>query len=60
MARDVIREIQAVFGGAGEQAVRLIERALALAPDDPGRLSCVTEAVQLVARQLRGNPADLA
>lgn len=55
--RDVLREVRAVFGHGGAGAADLIEQALLVRED--ARPPLVTEAVQLLARQLRGNPAQM-
>lgn len=54
--QDVLREIRAVFGIGGEGVAALIEDALRLPPDDERRHSMVCKAVDLLGRQLRGNP----
>lgn len=52
---DALREIRVLFADSAALPLDLIRQALALDPDDTRRLRLVTEAVQLIDRQTRGD-----
>lgn len=52
---DVIRELRALFGDGATTPAALLARAMALDPDDAGRLKLVTEVLDMIGRQVRAD-----
>lgn len=55
--RDVIGELEALFGAGASTPANLLTQAMALDPDDAGRLLLVTKALDLIGQQVRADAA---
>lgn len=53
--RDVIRELEALFGVGASMPAGLLAKAMALDPDDAARVPLVTKALDLIGREVRGD-----
>ena len=53
--RDVIRELEALFGAGASTPAALLARAMALPLDDPGRVPLVTQSLDLIGKQVRAD-----
>lgn len=53
--RDVIYELEVLFGAGASTPAALLARAMALPLDDPGRVPLVTQALDLIGKQVRAD-----
>lgn len=53
--RDVIRELDALFGAGASMPAALLAKAMALDPDDAGKLPLVVQALDLIGKQVRSD-----